>query len=532
MVRRVSSSIFVGRVPERAELIAGLEAAGRGEPGLVVLGGEAGIGKSRLAAELWATANARGARVVSGRCLETRAVTLPFAPWIEILRDVLLADRERVVAVSPEPGLAELARLVPELRSSLGPDAQSPSGDDPGQLFHAVLDLLRRVAKGRPPLLILVEDLHWADASSLDLLRFIAAQLTGEPLLIVATFRNDELRESQGLQAALGELVRLPHVLRLDLRPFDQREVADQLTGISGRPSAPDVVNQIFARSDGNPFVVEELAGQPSGSPLPPTLRDVMAARMSTLSPETRRVVAAAAAIGRDVGGDILATVAGMPEHRVQQALNEATDQHVLVRAASSGTADYAFRHALIQEFAYGELSPAERRALHGEISKALIDAGGSSGEVARHARLAGHLSVALASAVAAADEATAALAFAEALTYVQQALKMWDEVADPEATGHTDRPALLALGARCAVAIGDWGQAVALRRSALSLLDPARRAERIALLLDLADSLQFSADWPGVTETIRQAAALIPTSPPTAQRARVVAELANSAMD
>jgi DNA-binding NarL/FixJ family response regulator len=524
VVRRVSSSIFVGRVVERARLEAALEAAEQGEPGLVLIGGEAGIGKSRLAAELVSIANARGAMVARGLCLETKAATLPFGPWVEILEELIRRDPSTGDARTDEPTTAAFARLVPEFEPPERSDARLPSGDDRLRLFHAVLALVRQTAEDHV-LHLVIEDVHWADASSLDLLRFVAAQLSAERLLMLATFRSDELHVGDQLPSALGELVRLPHVARIDMAPFTEAEVADQLTGIGGRRPDDEVVRRIFARSDGNPFVVEELAGGAPDGTLPPTLSDVLAHRLATLSPETRRVVLAASAVGREVGHDLLARISAVPKERLVDALREAVERHVLVRAGPRGDS-FAFRHALIEEFAYGALLSPERDAIHGEIVTALQDVDGSSAEIARHAILAGDLRLGLASAVDAADQARETLAFAEALAHAQQALRLWSEVEDAEGVAARDEPSLLVFAARCAVAVGDWSQAATLGRWALGLLDHDRRDERVALLLDLADWHQYSDDGVAHADALRDAAELVPANPPSAQRARVLTEL------
>jgi DNA-binding NarL/FixJ family response regulator len=529
MVRRVSSSIFVGRVAERARLEAALEAAEQGEPGLVLIGGEAGIGKSRLVGELASVANARGALVARGQCLETKAATLPFAPWVEIVRELLLRESNGGEVRPDEAAAAGLARLVPEFGRPERPDARPPSGDDRLRLFHAVLGLVRRTARDRL-LLLVIEDLHWADASSLDLLRFVAAELSAEPFLMLATFRSDELHLGHQLAPSLGELVRLPHVARIDLPAFTEAEVADQLTGIGGRRPADDAVERIFARSDGNPFVVEELAGGGLDGELPATLRDILAARLATLSPDTRTVVRAAAAIGREVEHALLAQVAALPEARLLDALREARDHHVLVLAGPPATAGFGFRHALIQEFAYGELLPTERLALHRAIVEALQAANGSPAEVARQAQLAGDLPLALIRSAEAADRAAEGLAFAEALAHAEQALEHWNEVSEPAALTGRDQASLLMLGARCAVALGDWSRGADLGHMALAQLDSERRDDRIAILLDLTYWHYFSDDVAAGAATLSEAAELLPDGPPTALNAYVLTELANLA--
>ncbi len=381
------------------------------------------------------------------------------------------------------------------------------------------------------PLLVVVEDIHWADASSLDLLRFIAGELTAERLQILGTFRTDELHRRHPLLPILGELVRLPHVMRLDLLALTEPEVADQLTGITGNRPADDVVQRVFARSDGNPFYVEELSGHGADTRLSTTLRDVLAARLAILSPNARGVVVAAAAIGREASQQLIAQVAAVPQEHLLDALREAIDHHVLVEADSGGQAGFAFRHALIQEIAHADLLPSERISLHRAIVTSLQDAGGSTGEIARHAFLGHDLPTSLTYSVRAADHAIEALGFAEALSHLERALEIWSRVSLPEALAGRDQVSLLTLASRCAGALGRWNRAVDLDQAALAHLDPReRRDERIVALLDMSFWAMLADDEVARAAAIREAADLVPTDPPSALRARVLSELARLA--
>jgi DNA-binding CsgD family transcriptional regulator len=532
VVRRISSPIFVGRVAERAQLEAGLDAALLGEPGFVLLGGEAGIGKTRLAMEFATAAAARGASIARGHCLESKSATMPFAPFVEIIRGLLLGEPGLGHVGISEAARTALARLVPEIEAQPPVDSQSSTGDERLRLFHAVLVLFGRIANDRP-LLVVIEDLHWADASSLDLLRFIAGELASQRLLILGTFRTDDLYGRHPLLPVLGELVRLPHVVRIDLPAFTEREVADQLTGITRRRPADEDAQRVFARSDGNPFFVEELSGHRADTPLPTTLRDVLAARLATLSADARVVVLAAAAIGREATHELIAQVAALPHEQLLDALREAIDHHVLVRADPRNAAGFMFRHALIQELAYAELLPSERTALHRAIVRSLQDAGGSSGEIAHHAFLGHELPTGLAHSVRAADQAVDALAFAEALAHVERVLELWERVSAPESLTGRDQASLLTLAARCAGALGQWRRAADHGRAALAQLDPIeRRDERIVALLDVARWESFADDEVARAAAILEAAELVPAYPPSATRAHVLTELAHLAHD
>jgi DNA-binding CsgD family transcriptional regulator len=528
VVRRISSSVFVGRVAERARLVACVDAAEQGEPGLVLLGGEAGIGKTRLATELATVAGTRGVLVAHGQCLEAKAASLPFAPFTEILRGLLLRGSSEPSPVTRDPGRTALARLVPEIEPHPASEPRPSTEDERLRLFYAVHELLARTAR-KQPLFVEIEDLHWADASSLDLLRFIAGRLASERLLILGTFRSDELHRRHPLVPLLGELVRLPHVERLDLPTLGEAEVADQLTGITGSRPADDVIQRIFARSDGNPFFVEELAGHGPKTRLPVTLRDILVARLESLSPGARDVVRVTAAIGRAASHELIAQVAVAPEDGLLDSLREAVDHHVLVE--SRDPAGFAFRHALIQEVAYAELLPLQRVDLHKAIVRSLQESGGSVGEIARHALLGHDLATSLAYSVKAADQAIQSLAFAEALDHLERSLELWSEVSDPTSLAGRDEASLLLVAAHCAEALGRWRRATDLARTALAGLDPVhRRDERIVVLIDMSRWAMFADDEAARVTAIREAAELVAVDPPSALRARVLSELAHFA--
>ena len=473
----------MGRIAERAQLEAGVLAAEYGEPGIALLGGDAGIGKTRLATEpsgcqrsgaegAWHTATASRRMPRAWPSLRSSRSSAGFS-----------SETVHIDLASPQgPGRAALARLVPEIERQPASEPRRSTSDERIQLFHAVLDLFGTCVGDRP-LIVVVEDLHWADASSLDLLRFIAAEMTTERLLVLGTFRTDEVQDGHPLLPFLGELARLPHVMRLDLRPFSRRRSPTELADLTDSRPTDDVVERVFVRSDGNPFFVEELARDGVDSHLPATLHDVLAARLASLSAKSRRIVLAAAAIGREAPQALIAQVTAMPQRPLLDSLHEAIDHHVLVRAESGDSPGFAFRHALIQEVAYAELLPSERIELHLTIVASLEAAGGSPAEIARHAFLGHDVPACLAWSVVAADEALDALAFAEALGHAERALELWSEVSGAASLAGRDERSLWMLAARSAAALGRWTRAADLGRATLALLDPiGRRDERIRI--------------------------------------------------
>jgi predicted ATPase len=260
MADQVTTGRFVGRTNELAWLHQLLARAGDGEPLVVLLGGEAGVGKTRLVEQLAATAREQGVRVLGGGCVPLGEEGLPFAPVIEALRglaDDLDADELQAVA---GPARQELARLLPDLpwggEASAGPPVASRAGQ--GRLFERLLGVVQRLA-ATAPLLWVVEDLHWADRSTRDLLAYLATYLRAQPVLLVLTFRSDELHRLHPLRRLRGELARNRRVVRLELPRFTHAEVTQQVAGLLGADPPARLVDDIYARSGGNPFFAEEL---------------------------------------------------------------------------------------------------------------------------------------------------------------------------------------------------------------------------------------------------------------------------------
>jgi predicted ATPase len=403
MGSQVAPGGLVGRAGELARLEAAMAAAAAGRGGTVLVAGDAGIGKTRLADELAERALRGGATVLRGRCIDLVGTGLPYLPLVEALRPL---HGSPLLGEVPG-GLGELARLLPELAAPA--DADPPAGvtDSQLRLFEESLAVLERLGEGGRPLLLVLEDLHWADASTLDLVAFLAHAVPSRRILIVATYRSDELRPHDPLPRVAGELRRARAATLLELGPLPQDAVELLVARRAGGETA-ELASAISARSEGNPFYAEELlAAALGGEQLPRALHDLLLQRIARLDAGTRLVLRVAAAAGRDVPYRLLAAVVDLPEPRLLAALQQAVEHGVLVPDQPAGA--FRFRHALLAEAVYATLLPGEREAVHGRLARALAEVPGlgatpaATGELAQHWAAAGRPVEALAASVRAA---------------------------------------------------------------------------------------------------------------------------------
>jgi DNA-binding CsgD family transcriptional regulator len=512
--RRVSSPIFVGRVAERAALTEALERAAAGQRGIVLITGEAGVGKTRLLTEATKFAEALGATTVAGVCVDVAAGTLSYSPFVDIVRDL---HRAGLTASLPTSTRAELGRLVPEVSPRAEAGRIAEEGGQ-GRLFAATRDALS-VASSTEPILVTIEDLHWADASTLDLVKYLARSMQAEHWLLVMTARVDTLPRRHPFLEVVAELGRLPWLERIDLARFDEPELVQQLTGILGRVPDPALTNEVFERSDGNAFYAEELVatGAVRGGPLPASLREVLSARLAALDDPTQRILRIAAVAGRVVNHELLEQVAGVATPALLAALREAVEQRVLVEV-DDPLPGYGFRHALVREAAYDDLLPTERVSIHGAIADALereaaspsTGESGSAGEIAHHAMAAHDLSRALDASLAAVEVAERAYAFAEAEVHLDRVLEIWPQVDDAADRVGMDHPELLARAARMAVSAGHQSRGVRLALDALAELDPADVETRLPILLELFDYAWEAADIGTAERAVREAMPMV----------------------
>jgi len=533
MASQVTTGRFVGRTQELARLRELLAHAVDGEPLVVLLGGEAGVGKTRLVEQLATAASQESVRVLGGGCVPLGEEGLPFAPVTEALRglgDQL--DPAELEAVAG-PARHELGRLVPDLAWS-GDATAAPvvAGAGQGQLFERLLGVVQRLA-ATAPLLWVMEDLHWADRSTRDLVAYLATYIRLGRVLLVGTFRSDELHRLHPLRRLLGELARNRRVVRLQLQRLTRTELAEQLAGLLGADPPTRLVDDVYARSQGNPFFTEELvlAGADPGV-LPPSLQEVLLTRVVQLGRGTQQLLGVAAAAGPGATQPLLAAVAGMDEADLLSGLREAVDQQLLLPEPGGGDG-YVFRHALFAEAVYGELLPGERAQLHTALAAALeagVEPGGPP--ATRAARLAHHWSAAgdqpraLSASLQAAAAAERVYAFAEAQLQLERMLGLWERVAEAEQRAGMDRVGLLSHCAEAAYAAGDLTRAAQLVRQAIALVDEARQPQRAGLLHEqLARCLRWLGDPDALAEQ-QEAVRLVPPEP-SAERARVLGSLA-----
>ncbi|HEX8929539.1 MAG TPA: AAA family ATPase, partial [Actinomycetota bacterium] len=469
-------------------------------------------------------AEAAGATVLVGGCLDVGDGTLPYAPVVEALRSLVATADPAALDELLGAARPELSRLVPEL----GGPAPPPAGaTPPSRLFELLLGVLHRLAE-RGPVLLVIEDLHWADRSTRDLLGFLVRNLRGGVALLLS-YRSDELHRRHPLRPFLAELERGRRVERLELGRLSRRELADLLAGILDHRPAARQVREVFARSQGNPFYAEELlAAAPDGAALPPVVRDLLLARVEALPEEAQRVLRVAAAAGSRVDHELLAAVAGVPDRRLLELLREAVNRHLL---ASDQAGAYRFRHALVQEVLYDDLLPGERAALHAAYAAALSARTGERaglaelGQLAYHWSAAHDLGPALLASVRAGLAAEAVYALAEAEGHYGRALELWSQAPQAAAASPLDRPELLQRAANAAMLSGQTDRAVALARQALAAVDLAAEPLRAGAALErLARYQWMNGDSDGAIATLEEAVAVIPSQPPSRELARAMA--------
>ncbi|MDG9718787.1 helix-turn-helix transcriptional regulator [Streptomyces sp. DH24] len=430
---RSVSPVFVGRATELDILHDALARAAGGEPQALLIGGEAGVGKTRLVEEFAGAAGRRGAVVAVGGCVEIGADGLPFAPFSTALRALRRALPAQVAAAAAGQE-DELARLLPELGTAA---AGRHDEDGTARLFELTVRLLERLAADRTVVVVL-EDLHWADASTRHLLAYLFRTLRTGRLVVLATYRADDIHRRHPLRPLLAELDRLRTVRRVELARFNRTEVGRQIAGILARDPDPDQIDEIFERSDGNAFFVEELAvaaheGCRTG--LTDSLRDLLLVRVEALPESAQNIARIVAEGGSTVEYPLLAAVARLAEDDLIEALRAAVNANLLT--AAPGGDGYRFRHSLVREAVSDDLLPGERSRLNRRYAEALeadptlVPADQRVMRLASYWYHAHDAAKALPAVLAASVEARRRHAYSEQLRLLERAMDLWDAAPD-----------------------------------------------------------------------------------------------------
>jgi class 3 adenylate cyclase/DNA-binding CsgD family transcriptional regulator/tetratricopeptide (TPR) repeat protein len=444
------AGVFVGRKPELAQLVKALAGARKGFGRVVLLAGSGGMGKTRLTQQLAMHAEQTGTLVLWGRCLE-EAGAPAYWPWRLLIRSYLRESRAGDAAQTFGSGIADIAGIVPEVAEQFKLPSAPPEGDSAQlrfRLFDAIAAFWRRAAQ-LAPMVLIFEDLHWADATSLRLFAFLAAELDDSPILVVGTYRDTELSRQHPLFETLSDLARSPVCTRIELSGLSARETEEFMVAASGAAASATVVNALHARTEGHPLFLEEtlryMIDSRSPQPLDPAVddprwltkiptgvREVIGKRLNRLSVPAGRLLSIAACIGRDFDLHLLAQLeTDKTEEDLLQALEEALSGHLIEVVAE--TQQFRFAHALIRETLYDEMLGVRRARLHLRIGEALEQRHGVD-DAAVWPQLAYHFSEAgtdnaatkaLAYSLRAARHAVRLLAFEEAARLYRIALSL-----------------------------------------------------------------------------------------------------------
>jgi DNA-binding CsgD family transcriptional regulator/tetratricopeptide (TPR) repeat protein len=511
--------LFVGRSEELGLLVNTFESVKSGKTATVLVAGDAGIGKSRLVEELCDHARLSGAGVASGSCVPIDGGGLPYGPVVGVLRDVVrLMSRLDTGAAASVPAIVSVPDELAKTR-----------------LFESVLASIVTLAQ-HAPVVIALEDLQWADSASAELLGFLVRNLADDAVLIVGTYRGDEIGRHHHLRAWLSEFSRHSRVREVQLDGLDREGVAAMIAGIVGRDPDWTLVDAVFTRSQGNAFFVEELTAARHSQSIPPELQRLIMTRVESLSPLTQHMLGEASASGLAVTDAELVAAGGLDEHALEAALTEAIDAQVLVMNPPAD--GYRFRHALVREAVYASLLPSERRRAHLRLATALsthaavgpIEPVHRTAEIAAHWWAAGEWKQALTASTDAADAAIAVWAYPEALTQMERALSALDHLS-PEAAAETDRIALLEKTLDVAYMAGEGGRAIELTHEAIAAVDDADPSALAALYATLGRNAWVVGDSDAAFDAYRRAAALLPADTPSLELARVIAEEARGLM-
>lgn len=536
MTARISSPVFVGRGEELQRLHAVLDNARAGTVGMVLVGGEAGVGKTRLLAEFQAGAVSAAARVLAGGCVDLGDAARPYDPFVAALRPWLRSlpstEFDRIVG----PARSAVLQLIPDLEPDGAGDAPAAAFElaTQSRLYLQVLGLIERIAADAVTVIAL-EDLHWSDRSTRDLLRFLVRNLTQGRVMVVGTYRTDELNERHPFLALLAELGRSGQVERFELAPFTRVEVHDQLAGILGHPPDRPLVARLHDRCGGNAFFTEELlaVAERGEERIGLTLRETLLARVGALSTASRDLLRVVAVAGLSARHDVLAAVTRMEPPQIAASLREATERHLLLAGDNEVM---QFRHNLVREAVHDELLPGERLALHAAVAAAVDELDGDAemdaavaSELAHHWYEARDAGRALPAMLRAGGAAERMFAFGNAFAHYHLALSLWPP-GTKSLEGMTRRELTLRT-AEAAALTGAYDRAIVLVHAAIdndSTLEPD--AMRTGALLERLAEFHLGAGNPDAAQPVAlRALDLLPIDPPSVARAQVLGILAHA---
>ena len=491
MISRVLAPVLVGRQNELSELEDALLAANRGDGRLVLLAGEAGIGKTRLARELARRAGKLGCDVLWGSCSEAE-LSLPYLPFVEAIGTQLDAQDLDALRAELGPMVAELAQVFPQLGEGQSPPETGDQAQARLRLFESFVALLDLWA-GANTLLVVLDDVHWADSSTRELLEYAARRLAKSRVLLLATYRSDELDRLHPLTRAVQTWRRGGLADTVSVEAMTEAQVAEMIAAIlSAEDVSPELASFVHERTEGNPFVLEEMLREAidrgevfqsdtgwdrrslDAFQLPETVRETVLLRLGRLDGEHIDVLRAGAVLGRSFDYRLLVEVAESDEQTVLAALEQAVAQQLLDEERDAGDR-YTWRHALTQEAIAGDTVLPKRLRAHSRTADALLESGGSPLEVARHLIAAGRAEEALDACLRAADEAERASGFDEANGLIERVLP---HVSDPH-----DRAQLLYRMGRLRWLDGEPAAGEQL------LVDAVRRLDELGLATEAAEA-------------------------------------------
>ncbi|WP_426571378.1 helix-turn-helix transcriptional regulator [Aquihabitans sp. McL0605] len=531
MGRRSASLEFVGREDDLAALQATFDRACGGDAAMVLVTGEAGIGKTRLVRRFFDLVP-EGTIIATGSCVPIDDGGLPYAPVVGILRS-LARQLDEEAAAGPT---GALDALMPPL----GAPAEAPPPSDPNarrggladtmaklRLFDSITSCLTEVA-ARDPLIVLLEDLHWADSTSAELLHFLTRNLVEARVLIIGTCRTEELSVDHPLRGRLTEIGRHEMVSHIDLQGLEREQTARLIEGIIGQPPDRYLVDGVWARSQGNPFFVEELTATRHSQALSDGLVDVVRSSVERLSPDAQHLLQIVAACGAGADHRLAAQVSTLGADDLDRLLGEVVDRHILVVDTDEGT--YGFRHALLREAVYASMLPAERERLHRRLAVALTadatlgptEPGRRSSELAQHWWAAREWGQAHEASVESGHIASRMRAFPEAYDHLARALEAVSRMPADEVP---DRVPIVEEAAELAGLCGDGARAVELASELVDLIDPTVDPRHAARALTMLGRNTWSTgDATAVLDAYARARDLLPPEP-SPELAMVLAE-------